>query len=154
MRGLILSMAVGLLMTQGASAKSGSVILSEKNVTLNVDISSARLKLSEADYQSPVVKVLVPDLADVTVLDHRNTGEGAPCLATFEAQFPQEVIQNNPAVELIEFKVTLTKDFSVDRQSLACTITLRETINGVIRGFVFTHDRAKVIGQRHIDDCR
>src|SRR3990167_4240343 len=87
-----------------AVANASSVVLSKRTVELNVDISTTKLKLSRAGYASPVVKVLVPELADVTILDHRNTGEGAPCLATYETMLPEDVIQNNPGVEKINFE--------------------------------------------------
>ena len=82
MKKSILATVFLLVITQMAQAKSSSVLLSEKTVDLSVDISTTKLKLSRADYSSPFVKVLVPELADVTILDHRNTNEGAPCMAT------------------------------------------------------------------------
>ncbi|MBI4041200.1 MAG: hypothetical protein HY390_04970 [Deltaproteobacteria bacterium] len=137
-----------------AVANASSVVLSKRTVELNVDISTAKLKLSRADYVSPVVKVLVPELADVTILDHRNTGEGAPCLATYETESPSDVIQSNPQVEKIKFDITLKKSVRLNPEGTACVVHLSEEVDGVIRGFQFVHDRSLFVGERHIDDCR
>ena len=148
---------LALLMGLGsiATAQAGEdVVLSEKEVTLNVDISTAKTKLSIADYSSPVVKVLVPELADVTILDHRNTGEGAPCLATYDTLDPRDVIQGNPTTEKINFKVTLIKQTATNTSQDICYVRLSERVEGNIRGFKFTHNKQKPMGTRHIDDCR
>lgn len=154
------NMVAALLAFGGLSAgaqeieNSREVVLAERTVNLNVDISSAKLKLSRADYSSPVVKVLVPELADATILDHRNTGEGAPCMATYQALSPEEIIQNNPAVELVPMTITLKKILTPDRANGRCLVVLDERIEGKIRGFVFEHQRAIEVGARHLDDCR
>ncbi|MCM2278411.1 MAG: hypothetical protein NDJ89_10085 [Oligoflexia bacterium] len=131
---------------------SGTVI-SMREVLLPIDISTTRIKLSRADYMAPVVKVLVPELADVTLLDHRNTGEGAPCLATYEATAPEEVIQGRPAIEEARFTVTLKKQAELEPRTSTCSIHLIEEIHGKIRGFAFEHSRTARIGSRHPDDC-
>lgn len=132
----------------------GTVVLSEKTVPLTVDISTTKVKLSVADYSFPVVKVLVPDLADVTVLDHRNTGEGAPCMATYDTLEPLDVIQDNPSIEEIPMTIKLEKIVSEDFSGNTCHVTLSETITGNIRGFEFSHYKSHYIGTRHIDDCK
>jgi hypothetical protein len=131
-----------------------STVVSERQVTLNVDISTARLKFSSSGYMAPVVKVLVPELADVTLLDHRNVGEGAPCLASYQALSPEEVIQEKPAVEKVEFQIKLTKIPVINEKENICEISLKEEINGQIRGFAFTHSRVQVIAKRSVADCR
>ncbi|MCB0393429.1 MAG: hypothetical protein KDD25_02650 [Bdellovibrionales bacterium] len=135
------------------SAHATDVVLSEKVSNLTVDISTAKLKLSKAGYESPVVKVLVPDLADVTIFDHRNEGEGAPCLATFDTFEPNDVIQGNPSVEEIPFKVTLTRMTFLDSANV-CQVYLVENVEGQIRGFNFYHSRDAHIGTRNAEDCR
>jgi hypothetical protein len=143
---------LGILgMSSFANADS---VLSEKTVDLNVNISIPNVKMSRADYAMPVVKVLVPDLADVTILDHRNTGEGSPCLATYEAKTPEEVVQDNPKTELIPFIIRLEKSAFLSPDGKACSVYLIERVNGVIRGFKFEHERQEFIGNRNVADCR
>lgn len=129
-------------------------VISQKEVILPVDLNSTRLKLSSGGYSSLVVKVLVPELADVTIADHRNEGEEAPCLATFEAFTVEEVIQGKPEKLEVPFTITLTKHVWADTQNRVCKVSLTENVVGKIRGFHFTHDRYLDMPDRHIDDCR
>lgn len=135
------------------NASASEVIVSDQNVQLNVDISTTKVKLSQADYSSPVVKVLVPELADVTVLNHRNTSEGAPCMATYETLSPEEVVKDNPAIEKVNFNIKLIKN-AVKTNDGKCTVFLEEHIEATIRGFLFEHFKSTTVGDRHIDDCR
>lgn len=149
-------MKYGLILTGSFLAialSANEVQLSRQVKILAVDISTARVKLSGADYSTPLVKVLVPLLADVTLLNHRNEGEGAPCLATTDTMFPEDVIKNNPALENHKFVITLTKVAELDEQH-DCQVTLHEDIESNIRGFKFKHHRSIVVGTRHQDDCR
>ncbi len=56
-------------------------VLSTKIVTLPVKIEAENLKLSRAGYSMPVLKIFVPELAQVTFLNHRNIGASAPCMS-------------------------------------------------------------------------
>lgn len=152
MKKITITLLISLIWS--ATTLANDVIMSQKTVKIPVDISTTKLKWSQADYSSPVVKVLVPALAAVTLLDHRNTGEGAPCLASYEANTPEEVIQNNPQTEQIEFTVTLIKQVIPDLENNRCLVHLIENVDGKIRGFEFTHQRDLQVGHRHIDDCQ
>lgn len=137
-----------------ANAEISSVVLSDQTIPVTVDISVGRVKLSKADYSSEVVKILVPGLADVTLLDHRNTNEGAPCLATYEARQVSEVIQSNPAIETVPMNIKLVKQIYPDVKARKCHVQLFELIETNIRGFKFEHMRSISVGTRHLDDCR
>jgi hypothetical protein len=153
MKKIILMMT--LLATLNAiDAHAGPVIVSEKFVNLTTDISVATVKFSHAGYSAPVVKILVPELANVTLLDHRNAGEGAPCLASYEAISPMQVIQNNPVIEKNIFKITLSRSATLDPATGACQVTLFEDIVGKIRGLTFTHSRTADLGTRDPKDCQ
>ena len=155
MKKIILStLAVIIFAGPTVLAQPNSISLSKKIVQLEVDISTAKLKLSQSDYASPVVKVLVPNLADVSILDHRNTGEGAPCLATYDTLSPEDVIQNNPTTEKIDFTIELIKNVIPNTKEKTCDVFMVETVNGLIRGFQFNHYKQIHVGTRHIDDCR
>lgn len=137
-----------------ASAQTSTVELSKKDVVLNVDVSTAKMKLSNAGYSSLTLKVLVPELADVTVLDHRNVGEGAPCLATYDANTPEEIIQGRPTIDQVQFTIVLQKTTQLDPVAQTCKVSLNELIDGKIRGFLFSHERTIVVGNRNVADCR
>ena len=144
-----------LLAAASASAElDKSAIISERTVTINVDISKVKVRLSRSGYVDPVVKILVPELADVTLLNHRNGSEGAPCMATFDTIFPEAVVQNNPSMESVKMNITLEKLPTINPTSQLCDITLIESIRTNIRGFNFTHEKRDVIASRAIADCR
>jgi hypothetical protein len=135
----------------GATVKT---LISERTESLNVDVSTAMTRLSGSGYATVIVKVLIPELADVTLFDHRNPGEGAPCMATYEALEPEEVIQGRPGVEKVDFKITLNKVAKVNELNQKCEILLEEHIQGNIRGFDFFHFRSSIISTRLPEDCR
>jgi hypothetical protein len=148
---------VCLLLTSAlVRAQTEEVVLSDRNVTLTVEISAKNVKLSRADYSVPVVKVLVPELAGETILDHRNTNEGAPCLATYDTKKPEDVIQGKETHIWNTFRIQLVKRvelYEETEKKQVCQVTLIERVDSKIRGFNFTHERVKDIGQRNPQDC-
>lgn len=137
----------------GPAAQAG-VVISERTVPLEVKISPETVKLSHADYSMPVVKVLVPGLADVTILDHRNSGEGAPCLATDGTRSPEDVIRGSSTTETLPFTIRLERSVYPDLDAKKCYVLLEEFVSGEIRGYQFTHHRDFQVADRHLDDCR
>lgn len=129
-------------------------IISSKTVDLPVDLSTAGIRLSKAGYSMPTVKVLIPELAAVTVMNHRNEGETAPCVATYQAIEVEEVVQGLPTIETVPFTITLEKSVRIDHRNNSCAVTLVETVEGVVRGFTFSHIRQSPLPSRHIDDCK
>lgn len=156
----VLGLVAGL--SQTVYAQNKNVVLSEREVKLSVNISREYMKLSSAGYVSPVVKVLVPELADVTILNHRNEGESAPCLATFQVMDPEEVIQNNPGIEKIKFNIKLIKNtrkvmilpVNPEDPIFYCEVKLSEHVQGDIRGFEFVHLVTTEVDKRNVGDCR
>lgn len=126
----------------------------EKQVTLPVDVSSTRIHLSRAGYSMDVVKVLIPELADVTFLNHRNNSAGAPCMSTYETFEPNDVIQGNPSVEQVNFTIKLSKYLYQDTENKVCKVQLVETVSGKIRGFNFGHTLSTDMPDRHLEDCK
>tara|TARA_R110000868_G_scaffold132380_2_gene343108 strand:- start:38190 stop:38642 length:453 start_codon:yes stop_codon:yes gene_type:complete len=145
-------LAAFLLTLSGlAQAQFSSSIMSEKTVTLPVDISTTRLKFTNLGYSNFLVKVIVPELAEHTVMNHRNSGEDGPCLFTYEAFQIDDVIQDNPIVEDIDFKITLVKESVV--QGDVCKVTLTENVHAQIRGFFFQHSLTTQMPDRIPADC-
>jgi hypothetical protein len=129
-------------------------VMQKKTVILPVEVSAGSVHLSRADYSTPLVKILVPALADITLLDHRNFSEGAPCMATNDTKRVDDVIQGRPATENVPFNVTLTKIAYVDKENNICRVTLEESLDARIRGFTFTHVRYSDLPDRVVEDCR
>lgn len=129
------------------------VVVSSKTVTLPTEISAGRIKLTSRGYQTALVKVISPELAEHTVLNHRNEGEDGPCLFTLNAWDINEVIQDNPAVEDIEFTITQSKDLVRDEANGVCKVTLLEDVTAEIRGHHFEHHLRFALPDRVLEDC-
>lgn len=143
-----------LLMASLVSSVSASAVtLHQKKVTLPVDISSTRLLMSNAGYgQNYILKVIIPELADITFLNHRNPKAGGPCMATYETENVDDVIQGNPSVETVTFDVKLEKETWFD--GTVCVVSMTESIVGKIRGFTFQHSVIQQMPARTKEDCR
>jgi hypothetical protein len=136
-----------------SSAQADTKLLHQKTVVLPVNVSSAQLLLSNAGYgEIEILKIIVPELADVTFLNHRNPTAGGPCLATYESVNPQDIIQGKPGIEKVAFKVKLIKN--TYKSGNRCTITMYESVEGNVRGYNFTHTVVQEMPERKIEDCR
>jgi hypothetical protein len=156
---IVLTLGAALVVLGSASlgfAQSTTTdkLISSREVTLPVNISPATLHLSQADYSVPVVKVLVPELAAETLMNHRNTKEGAPCLATTDTKDANDIIKNNPAIEQIVFQIDLIKSVSPDLDNKVCHVWLTEKLHAVIRGAKFDHARDSALPDRSLEDCQ
>ncbi|PIP89911.1 MAG: hypothetical protein COW01_00360 [Bdellovibrionales bacterium CG12_big_fil_rev_8_21_14_0_65_38_15] len=132
-------------------AQSSQNVVSQKVVTLPVDLNTTKLKFTNLGYGSFLVKVIVPELAADTLLNHRNEGEDGPCLFTYDAFRVDDVLQDNPEVVDTDFKITLTRSLFV--QDNVCKVTLTESIEANIRGFFFQHSLSTPMPDRIIEDC-
>jgi hypothetical protein len=130
-------------------------IVRDQTTTVKVDLNSLTVKCSAADYSAPMLKVLVPGLADLTVLNHRNTREGAPCVAAgkcTEGFGPENILKSGEGSEDVPVRVVLKKVTAVDGD--VCHVSLVETVTTTIRGLAFFHERTQEVAQRAAGDCR
>lgn len=132
------------------------VTVSEKEVTLNVDISKNNMKMSYATYGISVVRILVPELANVTKLNHHRAADGSPSVATHGPSSIDKVLQDNPQVEQIKFKITLQRHAQQDVENniLVCNVYVIENVEAHIRGRVFSTDQYALIDKHQLADCR
>ncbi len=143
-----------LLGSSLAYAQSSEILFS-RTVTLPVDISKTKVVKTNLGYgQTFLVKILVPELAAETLMNHRNESEDAPCLATYEAQTVGQIIQNKPAVDQALFKIELSKSFNPDPEKNICHLTLIESVSTQVRGFLFIHVRESQLPDRVLADCK
>lgn len=151
MKSVTIIMAAALTIC-GLSAQADTVI-SSRTVKVPVDLNSSSVVFTNAGYSSHMVKILVPALAEPTIMDHRNYGEASPCLATVDTRNIEDVLQGQPGAIEADMQITLSKTATLGADDL-CEVELREHIETTIRGFVFTHDRYHAMPSRHADDCR
>jgi len=163
-KGLALAILVfGLTHAAGEAGVTSSVVkatgarsvVSDQTTSVEVSISAKTVKCSAADYSAPMLKVLVPGLAELTVLNHRNTREGAPCIAAGrcgEGLGPQDILKAGEGTDRIPVRVVLHKVAELDGE--VCHVTLIESVTTTIRGVPFFHERSQEVADRTAADCR
>ncbi len=148
----VLALFIFIFSVNSSFAKT--TVIHKKTVLLPVDISTAKLKWTNLGYGgSYFVKVIIPELAEETILNHRNEGEDGPCLFTRDTDKLSDVIQDNPETIHVPFEIELVKITQFNSEN-KCFVTLQENIIGDIRGFEFFHSRSEAMPSRHIDDCK
>ena len=133
--------------------KADLAIVRDLTTTVRAELNSKTVKCSAADYSGPMLKVLVPALADLTVLNHRNTREGAPCVAAGRCGEvnPEDILKAGPGADDIKVRVILRKETSIEGE--VCHVALIETVATVIRGVTFRHERRQDVADRAASDC-
>ena len=130
-------------------------VIRDQTTTVQVALNAKTVKCSRADYSLPMLKVLVPGLADLTVLNHRNTREGAPCVAAGACGAdlaPEKLLQAGEGTQAVPVRVRLKKEARVEDG--VCKVTLVETVETTIRGVKFFHERSQEAPDRDPADCR
>lgn len=130
------------------------VLISQKIVKLKTDINLERIKYTSRGYRQALVKIINPELATHTLLNHRNEGEDGPCLFTVGTSNESDVIQGNPATEQVSYTITQSKDLVIDKANNVCRVTLMENITANIRGFEFNHFLRLPLPDRVVEDCK
>jgi len=159
----VLSTALLPLPSYAQDFERNEVVLHEKHQTLTVALNPSTVICSRADYSMPMLKVLLPGLEDITLLDHQNRGAGAPCVTTGEiCQFnpannnfakPDDILQGRNGDELIAVDVKVSRIEMIDHANKVCTVQMRETVDTEIRGKKLTHERVADLGDRPYTDC-
>jgi hypothetical protein len=138
-----------------AEAPLEGAIVRDQTTDVDVDLNAKTVKCSAADYSGPMLKVLVPGLAGLTVLNHRNTREGAPCVAAGRCDAdlgPESILKAGDGIERVPVRVVLQKVTSIDGD--VCHVSLIETVTTTIRGLPFFHERRQEVADRAAADCR
>lgn len=154
---LALADVKGVVINEAAARQpdADNLVIRDRTTTVSVDLNDQTVKCSAADYSAPMLKVLVPALAGLTILNHRNTAEGAPCLAAGQCKGnvgPRQILKLGAAVEQIPVRVVLKKELALD--GAVCRVSLVETVTTKIRGVAFFHERREDVAERVAADCR
>lgn len=132
-------------------------LISDLTHYLPVALNASTVKCSAQGYSVRELKILIPELAQVTAMDHRNEGEGAPCVtssACTATHQPEVLLQHGERTVIAPFNVKLTQTAYLDHTANTCVVYLIEDVDGLVEGIRFVHQRYVLVGQRHIDDCR
>jgi hypothetical protein len=131
-------------------------LISDVTHQMTVTLDDSTVLCSSADYSGTFLKVLIPQVADVTLFDHRNTSVNAPCIAAgpcTDDVNPASIVDADDTTEDIALRVVLTSNAVPNVELGTCTVTLTEQLFTTIRGVEFFHQREGVISERSIDDC-
>ncbi len=157
-RTLAASLVLGLASSAGAAVETREELVHETTTSVDLLLTPETVICSHADYSASFLKVLIPQLASITLLDHQNTDAGAPCVAAGEcAPFgdhaPSDILDEADTSETVDITVRALRVDEIDHEAQTCATTLRERIDLVIRGVPFAHERSASLGSRPYGDC-
>jgi hypothetical protein len=155
---LAASIVLGLASSAGAAVETREELVHETTTSVDLLLTPETVICSHADYSANFLKVLIPQLAGITLLDHQNTDAGAPCVAAGEcAPFgdhaPDDILDEADTSETVDIRVRATRLEEIDHDAQTCTTSLRERVDLEIRGVRFAHERYAPLGSRPNGDC-
>jgi len=139
-----------------ANTLENESVIHDTTTAVNVPLNLSTVLCSRADYGASHLKVLIPELAGLTVLDHRNFGAGAPCVSAGPCSLKQnvnDVLDVNRNSETVPVRVVLKRVTTLNDLTGQCVVSLVENIETTIRGKKFLHQREVVLGERLPEDC-
>jgi len=151
-------LVLGLASSAGAAVETREELVHETTTSVDLLLTPETVICSHADYSASFLKVLIPELASITLLDHQNTDAGAPCVAAGECaplgdHAPDDILDEADTTETVDITVRATRVEEIDRDAQTCTTSLRERIGLEIRGVRFAHERTASLGSRPYGDC-
>lgn len=130
---------------------------------LTVELNEQTVVCSRAEYTRGVLKVLIPELSEITLLNHQNTGAGAPCMTTGEtcgiwpdlknSRTAIDRIDGGPGTESVVVEVTEKRVLTIDHKAKTCEVSLFEELEMNLRGKRWFHVVDAPLGQRPYNDC-
>jgi MYXO-CTERM domain-containing protein len=158
MKSLARTSLVLIALTSAAYAEPvvHETVVHQTTTPVQLKLDASTVLCSSADYGATFLKVLIPDLAGHTLLDHQNTGAGAPCVAAGPCQpghMPSDIIDPKSATEAVVVSVKAVRVDESDAEAQTCTTSLKEQVNVTIRGVAFKHERFSALGERPFSDC-
>ena len=146
----------GAVSVAAAEPLYSETIVHDTTTTTTVKLDASTVLCSAADYSGPHLKVLIPKLGALTLLNHQNTGAGAPCVAAGACgpgHMPSDVIDAAHPTETVNLHVQAVRQDEVDVAAQTCSTYLIERVNVNIRGLDFKHERSVELVSRPFADC-
>ena len=153
---LALGFAAGSASVAGAVPVYNETVVHDTTTEVEVKLDSSTVLCSAADYGATFLKILIPDLGKITLLDHQNTGAGAPCVASGpcgQGNQPSDIIDANDLNETVQVNVQAIRGDESDSDTQTCSTYLTEKVKVTIRGKDFYHERFAQLGTRPYSDC-
>jgi uncharacterized protein (TIGR03382 family) len=158
MRHLTASLAFVTLLSSPALAAPvfNETLIHDTTTTTEIDLNASTVLCSSADYGALFLKIGIPKLAQLTLLDHQNIGAGAPCVsagACYPGHEPADILDPTKPTETVDINVKAFRLDEADATAQTCTTTLIERVHVNVRGFDFLHERQAPLGSRPFADC-
>lgn len=153
---LAVAFLAGSASIAGATTTYAETVVHDTTTQVEIKLDSSTVLCSAADYGALYLKVGMPELAKITLLDHQNIGAGAPCVAAGvceQGNEPSDIIDSAHPTETVAINVKAVRMDEADSVAKTCTTTLVERVHVNIRGFDFTHERSAPLGSRKFEDC-
>lgn len=142
--------------TAHAAFETKETLVHDTTTRVNIDLDAQTVLCSSADYGALFLKVLIPELAALTLLDHQNLGAGAPCVASglcAPGNMPDDIIDASCPTEDVDINVKAVRLDEIDTTAQTCATYLIERVHVAIRGIDFQHERSAPLGSRPFSDC-
>jgi MYXO-CTERM domain-containing protein len=158
MRHTTASFAFVMLLSGSAFATPvfNETLVHDTTTTVEIDLNASTVLCSSADYGALFLKIGIPKLAALTLLDHQNIGAGAPCVsagACYPGHEPADILDPSKPTETVAINVKAFRLDEADAAAQTCTTTLIERVHVNVRGFDFLHERQAPLGSRPFADC-
>jgi uncharacterized protein (TIGR03382 family) len=153
---LSLGFVAGSLSLAAAEADYRETVVHDTTTNVEIDLNSSTVLCSAADYGALFLKIGMPELAGITLLDHQNAGAGAPCVAAgicAPGNEPKDLIDPAHPTEIVPINVKAVRFDVVDKAAGTCETSLIERVHLVVRGIEFNHERQVELVSRKAADC-
>jgi uncharacterized protein (TIGR03382 family) len=152
------TLALGWTSLATAELTTHERVVHETTTTTEIELTPDTVLCSAADYSFPALKILIPELAAITLLDHQNFGAGAPCVAAGQCGLPDgsepsDILDSDNLMQEVDIIVKAIRVDTVDDEALTCSTTLIERVDVDVRGVPFFHERYAELGSRPYADC-
>jgi uncharacterized protein (TIGR03382 family) len=155
------TVALSLGLAAAASNAVADPVYTETTVhdtttNVEVELNANTVLCSSADYGALYLKILIPQLARLTLLDHQNLGAGAPCVAAGMCEpgnEPSDIIDPSDPKDTVAINVKAIRVDEADADTQTCNTSLTEKVKVTIRGVDFFHERWATLGTRPYSDC-
>jgi hypothetical protein len=151
---------LSLLTTLSLGAMAQAPLVKEifrQTSEIEVQLDETTVRCSNIGYGFPELKVDVPALDLVATFQHRNFGEGQPCMTAGRCtpdRSPELLLATGPGIEKAQLEVVHTEEAYLNEENNTCYRSLVETVTMQLRGQTFTHRRSGVLSETTADQCK
>src|SRR4051812_4514718 len=149
--------AAVLLFPLAAQAETLEKEVFRQTTDITVPLHPSSVRCSALGYGQPELKVDVPDLDWAAVFNHRQLGEGEPCMTAGVCDgthTPARVLAGGAGDIPAHLLVVHTEIATIDRGRAVCVRELVEELTMELRGLTFAHRKSTPLLPWTAAECR